>query len=104
MRYRASLAPFRANKTLGIDSYKWILYGDDDTVWFPDVILKLVNRLDHETPYFLTDHIWFPEWKGESPCACGSTCRKTDPVHIVQLSSAHHLHAHTLLRGLESWT
>ena len=58
------MAPFRANKTLGIDSYKWILYGDDDTVWFPDVILRLVNRLDHDTPYFLTDHIWFPEWKG----------------------------------------
>ena len=66
-RCRASLAPFRANKTLGIDSYRWILYGDDDTVWFPDVILKLVNRMDHETPYFLTDHIWFPEWKGDSP-------------------------------------
>ena len=61
---RAALAPFRANMTVGLDNYKWILYGDDDTVWFPANVLKLVNGLDHDMPYFLSDHLWFPEWKG----------------------------------------
>ena len=34
---RAALTPFMANNSLGVDSYKWILYGDDDTVsfWLP---------------------------------------------------------------------
>ena len=31
---RAALTPFMANNSLGVDSYKWILYGDDDTVSF----------------------------------------------------------------------
>ena len=31
---RAALTPFMANNSLGADSYKWILYGDDDTVSF----------------------------------------------------------------------
>lgn len=61
---RAALAPFRGNRTVGLEKYKWILYGDDDTIWFPDNVLRLVNSLDHTMPYFLTDHIWFPEWKG----------------------------------------
>ena len=61
---RAALAPFRANKTVGIDNYKWLLYGDDDTVWFPENVLRLVNGLDHTMPFVLSDHMWFPEWKG----------------------------------------
>lgn len=62
--HRAALAPFRANKTIGLENYRWILYGDDDTVWFPDNVLRLVNGLDHNMPYLLSDHMWFPEWKG----------------------------------------
>lgn len=54
------MAPFIANNTAGIDSYKWILFGDDDTVFFVDNALRLLDTLDHNMPYILSDHIWFP--------------------------------------------
>lgn len=34
----------------GSNSYKWILYGDDDTVFMVDNVLALLNSLDHEHP------------------------------------------------------
>lgn len=34
--------------------YKWILYGDDDTVWFVGGVLDLVKDLDPEIPYIVT--------------------------------------------------
>jgi len=55
---RAALVPFLAHQTLG-DSYKWILYGDDDTLWFVDNVLDLVKDFDHNLPYFITDNIWW---------------------------------------------
>ena len=57
---RAGLGPFIANKTLPVDSWKWMLYGDDDTVFFMDNVLKLLNELDHNVPYFISDCIWWP--------------------------------------------
>lgn len=57
---RATIAPFLANVTAGIDSYKWILFGDDDTVFYTDNALRLLSTLDHNMPYVLSDHIWFP--------------------------------------------
>ena len=36
------------------DTYKWLLYGDDDTMWFIEGVLKLAQTLDHELPYFIT--------------------------------------------------
>ena len=44
--------------------YKWIVYGDDDTVMFIDNILHLLNTgsgLDWRKPYLLSDCIWWPE-------------------------------------------
>lgn len=58
---RAAMAPFIANNTVGNDGYKWILYGDDDTVFNIDNVLRLVNQLDHNNPYLLTDCLWFPD-------------------------------------------
>ena len=54
------MAPFIANNTAGIDSYKWMLFGDDDTVFYVDNILRMLVTLDHTMPYILSDHIWFP--------------------------------------------
>lgn len=54
------MAPFIANNTNGIDSYKWMLFGDDDTVFYVDNILRMLETLDHTMPYILSDHIWFP--------------------------------------------
>lgn len=56
---RAAMAPFLANQSVGADSYKWMLYGDDDTVFYLDNVLRMLEPLDHTTPYFITDHIWF---------------------------------------------
>ena len=57
---RAAMAPFFANQSAG-DSYKWMLYGDDDTVFYLDNVLRMLEALDLDPamPYFLTDHIWF---------------------------------------------
>ncbi|KAL3145279.1 hypothetical protein ABBQ32_001016 [Trebouxia sp. C0010 RCD-2024] len=57
---RACMAPFIANNTAGIESYKWMLFGDDDTVFYVDNILRMLETLDHTMPYILSDHIWFP--------------------------------------------
>ena len=51
---RAALAPFLAHKALG-KSYKWLLYGDDDTQFFVDGVLRLVQDFDPEVPWLLTD-------------------------------------------------
>ncbi|KAK9807637.1 hypothetical protein WJX72_005062 [[Myrmecia] bisecta] len=60
---RAALMPFLAHKHFG-DTYKWLLYGDDDTIFFLDAVLKLVKGLDPNTPYFLTDHVWWSSAPG----------------------------------------
>ena len=54
--------------TLGQDSYRWILYGDDDTYFNVDAALRMVNGLDHRTPYLLSDNIWFPAQNGARRC------------------------------------
>ena len=38
-------------------SFKWLLYGDDDTQWFTDGVLKLVKDLDYDLPYFVTGEL-----------------------------------------------
>ena len=37
-----------------------MLFGDDDTVFYIDNVLRLLETLDHTMPYILSDHIWFP--------------------------------------------
>ncbi|KAL3136186.1 hypothetical protein ABBQ32_007200 [Trebouxia sp. C0010 RCD-2024] len=59
--FRAALAPFLANKTAAPNSYKWILYGDDDTFWFIDNVLIHLDQLDPDMPYLLSDNIWMKE-------------------------------------------
>ena len=61
---RSALVAWRANATIGNHQFKWILYGDDDTLFAIDNVLAMVNRFDHNQPYFLADNIWFPEWDG----------------------------------------
>ena len=50
---------------MGLDSFKWILYGDDDTVFFIDGALKMLENLDHNMPYLLSDDVWFVEDDGK---------------------------------------
>ena len=66
---RAGVTPFLAAHLRGYDNFKWMLYGDDDTVFFVDNALDMLEELDHNMPYFLTDHLWFPDQFGESHLA-----------------------------------
>lgn len=36
------------------DSFKWLFYGDDDTVFFLEGAMNIVEDLDPNMPYFLT--------------------------------------------------
>lgn len=67
------MAPFLANQSSGADSYKWMLYGDDDTVFYVDNVVRMLAPLDHTMPYFITDHIWFRRSLTEGVCVA-STC------------------------------
>lgn len=57
---RAGVTPFLAAKLTDYN-FKWLLYGDDDTVFFIENALSLLEGLDHNMPYFLTDHLWYPD-------------------------------------------
>lgn len=45
----------------GIDNYKWILYGDDDTVFFIDNVMETLKQFDWRQPYLFTDCLWWPQ-------------------------------------------
>lgn len=49
------------------DSYKWLLYGDDDTFFFLDAAMNVLQHLDPEMPYFLTGGAAVP---GQYQCRC----------------------------------
>jgi hypothetical protein len=36
------------------ESYKWLFYGDDDTLFFLDAAASMLQHLDPSLPYFLT--------------------------------------------------
>ena len=75
---RAALVPYLAHQAFG-DSFKWLLYGDDDTIWFTESVMNLLQDFDPNLPYFIT---------GDLSCLCclacmGSRCDGT----IVQFST-----------------
>ena len=39
------------------DTYKWMLYGDDDTMFFAEGIQNLVKDIDPNMPYFITGKV-----------------------------------------------
>ncbi len=39
----AAMVPSMAAQHFG-DSYEWLLYGDDDTVWFMDSVLDIISK------------------------------------------------------------
>ncbi len=73
---RAGVTPFLAAHLHGYDNFKWMLYGDDDTVFFIDNALDMLEGLDHNMPYFLTDHLWFPDQFGKRSTSSIRPCGK----------------------------
>jgi hypothetical protein len=66
--WRLAMTPFKAHRYLqnnNID-YKWILYGDDDTVWFIPGAMEIVANIDPDQPWMLTDN-YFSKWAPGEP-------------------------------------
>lgn len=99
--YRAAIAPFLAAKEMGLESFKWVLYGDDDTVFFIDGALDALENLDYNMPYLLSDDVWFVEDDGEtfnvlSPCL-GELCSTLVagvPFMFTMPVCGHTIHVH----------
>lgn len=84
---RAALVPYLAHAAYG-DTYKWLLYGDDDTVWFPESVMKLLEDFDPDLPYFITGiPLAYPYgvFHG-SPCNSSSILWCTAGQHILVAS------------------
>ncbi|GAB4813016.1 hypothetical protein N2152v2_000062 [Parachlorella kessleri] len=47
--------------------YKWMMYGDDDTLWFMGGVAALIAGLDAEKPWFLTDNFYSSYTPGFEP-------------------------------------
>ncbi|GAX82109.1 hypothetical protein CEUSTIGMA_g9537.t1 [Chlamydomonas eustigma] len=55
--YRGAQAPFLAHKHFG-DTYKWMMYGDDDTLFFLPGVINLIRRFNDMEPLAVTDNLW----------------------------------------------
>ena len=51
--FRAALAPFLTYDLIG-PSFNWLLYGDDDTVFFAHGTAQLLSHFDASLPYIIT--------------------------------------------------
>ena len=78
---RATVTPFLANMTVGPDNFKWMLFGDDDTVFLIDNVLNLLPYLDPSQPYYMTDHLWYPQ-AGTHTCRTDTCLISCIPSHI----------------------
>eukprot|EP00891_Asterochloris_glomerata_P005118 jgi/Astpho2/5118/fgenesh1_pg.00073_%23_16_t len=61
---RAAFVPWLAHQAFADRPYKWLLYGDDDTLWFVDGVFDLVKDLDPGMPYFISDNLWWSDVQG----------------------------------------
>lgn len=57
---RAALTPFLAHEAYE-GQYSWMLYGDDDTLFFIDSVSELLQDFDPSLPYVITDHYWWAD-------------------------------------------
>ncbi|KAG2434055.1 hypothetical protein HXX76_007783 [Chlamydomonas incerta] len=55
---RAAAAPFMAHEHFG-ETYKWLLYGDDDTIFYMPAVKQMLAHLDPELPYAISDNLWY---------------------------------------------
>jgi hypothetical protein len=53
--YRYAHAPLTAHAW---KKYKWMLYGDDDTMWIMDSVARFLEPFDHTIPVMLSDNFW----------------------------------------------
>ena len=97
---RATVTPFLANMTIGPDNFKWMLFGDDDTVFIIDNVLNLLQHLDPKVPYFMTDHLWYPDTVGKNAQAVQCACKASLNTPILHaMSGVHALYTCMLYTG-----
>jgi hypothetical protein len=51
--------------------FKWMLYGDDDTLWHMPGVLRLLQHYDPELPYAISDYFWYAD---ASPSVVAPRC------------------------------
>ncbi|KAL3145601.1 hypothetical protein ABBQ32_003149 [Trebouxia sp. C0010 RCD-2024] len=57
---RVALTPFLAHRDFH-GEYKWMLFGHDDTFFFVNNVLELLQDFDPDLPYVITDHFWWTD-------------------------------------------
>ncbi|KAG2501562.1 hypothetical protein HYH03_000069 [Edaphochlamys debaryana] len=55
---RAAAAPFAAHRHFG-ESYKWMMYGDDDTLFYINAVKRMLSEYDHNLPLAFSDNLWY---------------------------------------------
>eukprot|EP00198_Chlamydomonas_reinhardtii_P006618 XP_001695954.1 predicted protein [Chlamydomonas reinhardtii] len=74
---RAAVAPFAAYRHYG-DTFKWMLYGDDDTLFYLDALKHMLSEHDPQLPLAFSDNLWYdgrhpnPHAPRCLPCAMAS--------------------------------
>jgi len=90
--FRGALLPGAAHRLLK-GGYKWMLWADDDTMWFPPGALRLLRRWDHTLVHAITDNFWpenmrIPMWVAVRCLPCDSNPRPGDTASEGVLTTA----------------
>lgn len=55
---RAAMALLLAHRATN-STYKWMLGGDDDTLFYLPNVMSMLSKYNHSLPYFISDHLVF---------------------------------------------
>lgn len=61
-------------------NYKWLLYGDDDTVFFPEGVARAIKSMDAELPHFVSGE---PATATEGLACCIIRCEEPCPYQVL---------------------
>jgi len=92
--YRLAHTPLTAH---GRNKYKWMLYGDDDTLWLMDAVARLVEPFDHTMPVMLSDNFW--KCMGSTYISHGMRVCYDRNQDVPRCSACHGPHVPGLVRG-----
>ncbi len=66
-------------KAVNSSSYKWMLFGNASTLFFPDAALQLLQDFDAELPYIITDGLL---WNNASGASAHDEAPRCLPCHL----------------------
>lgn len=89
VKFGSAAAALLAHQASGGD-YKWILYGDDDTLWFPPNVLSLLNTgFDYKLPYVMSDMFYY-----RNPCKGCAYDDRREGLHRINTHAPRCLPCH----------